>query len=496
MKKRMLLFLLALEIVLLACSGGDVAGGASGDAGVVAIKDRKIAGVTQKGPFLTGSSVTIQELDGQTLVQTGKSFKAFVKNNQGDFAIKDVSLVSQYALLEVEGYFRNEITGKNSDGIIQLNALTDLRKRNHVNVNLLTHLEAGRILNLVQKHGLSVEVAKKQAEQELFTSFGFMNENTVPEDMDIFSEKNGGAMLLAVSVLMLQDSSSEADFSERMSKVAFSFAENGMWSGTDRAEIADWAVYSEVANGSDLSVLQRVRKNLESWNESVPPFETYINLFWSNEYGLGPCSDANFHEVRPNINENSLFYLDEFVCNSNHRWSLIAYRENAGDLNVAGVYWAPRNVGCEKQQSLSGYYPGSDMALKREKMVKKQCIVYGGYFYAYEASSVCPDGYRLPTREEAQALIDAYGGSEMAAVGLQSVDGFAAVKGGRIARVAYGLDYTNNIAEEYKSVHDVGEFWTSTSESEPRYFLNIGSNGAFVDGGDYSRRSVRCVRNF
>ena len=55
MKKRMLFFLLALGIVLLACSGGDVVGGALD--GVVAIKNREIAGVTQKGPFLMGSSV-------------------------------------------------------------------------------------------------------------------------------------------------------------------------------------------------------------------------------------------------------------------------------------------------------------------------------------------------------------------------------------------------------------------------------------------------------
>ncbi len=492
MKKRMLFFLLALGIVLLACSGGDVVGGVLD--GVVAIKNRKIAGVTQKGPFLTGSSVTIQELDGRTLAQTGKSFKAFVKSNQGDFAIKGVSLVSQYAMLEVEGYFRNEIAGKSSDGKIRLNALTDLRKRNHVNVNLLTHLESGRILNLVQKHGLSVDAARKQAEQELFTSFGFMNENAVPEDMDIFSEKNGGAMLLAVSVLMLQDSSTEADFSERMSRAAFAFAENGTWSGTDRAEIADWAVYSEVANGSDLSVLQRVRKNLESWNESVPPFETYINLFWSNEYGLGVCSDENFHEVRPNINENSLFYLDEFVCNSNHRWSLIAYRENAGDINVAGVYWAPRNVGCEKQKSHIDYDPDfPDKVLRKKKMEKKQCITYGGYFYEYDALSVCPDGYRLPTAEEAQALIDAYGGSEKAAVGLRSVDGFAAVMSGYFVSRYYS-PYSN--PDEYVDVHKVGEFWISTSIMDDRYILKIDSNGASFAGVYGAARPVRCVRNF
>ena len=49
---------------------------------------------------------------------------------------------------------------------------------------------------------------------------------------------------------------------------------------------------------------------------------------------------------------------------------------------------------------------------------------------------------------------------------------------------------------DYNDVHDVGEFWTSTSESDLHYILNVGSNGAFVDGVHDSRRSVRCVRSF
>ena len=55
-----------VTVFMAGCSDVDVAGGASGDAGVVAIKDREIAGVTQKGPFLTGSAVTVQELNGET----------------------------------------------------------------------------------------------------------------------------------------------------------------------------------------------------------------------------------------------------------------------------------------------------------------------------------------------------------------------------------------------------------------------------------------------
>ena len=138
-----------------ACSDGDKTAGTSEEAeGIVAITNREIAGVSQKGPFLVGSSVAIQELDGHTFSQTGNSFRASVKSDQGDFVVKGVNLASQYALLEVSGYYRNEVTGQNSQGIIVLNAVTDLTDRNHVNVNLLTHLSAGRILVLVQNQGM------------------------------------------------------------------------------------------------------------------------------------------------------------------------------------------------------------------------------------------------------------------------------------------------------------------------------------------------------
>ncbi|MBR6454483.1 MAG: hypothetical protein IKS97_07930, partial [Fibrobacter sp.] len=73
--KKGLFKIAAVALLLTACAGDDVAGGASGDAGVVAVKDWEVAGVSQKGPFVTGSVVTVQELDGITLKQTGKSFK-------------------------------------------------------------------------------------------------------------------------------------------------------------------------------------------------------------------------------------------------------------------------------------------------------------------------------------------------------------------------------------------------------------------------------------
>ena len=58
-----------LSALLLAACGDDSenAGGTVEDGEVVAIVDKTISGVSQKGPFVNGSSVTVQELNGKTL---------------------------------------------------------------------------------------------------------------------------------------------------------------------------------------------------------------------------------------------------------------------------------------------------------------------------------------------------------------------------------------------------------------------------------------------
>ena len=105
MKKWILSALTLGSILVTACSDDkSVVGGTTDDAGITAVTDWEVAGVTQKGPFVTGSAVTVQELDGITLKQTGKSFKGSIKSDKGDFAIKDIDLKSQYAILEASGF--------------------------------------------------------------------------------------------------------------------------------------------------------------------------------------------------------------------------------------------------------------------------------------------------------------------------------------------------------------------------------------------------------
>ena len=163
-----------LGVLFWGCTGDNVAGGSSGDAGVVAVKDWEVAGVSQKGPFVTGSAVTVQELDGITLKQTGKSFKGSIKSDKGDLAIKDINLESQYAILEASGYYRDEVSGKKSSGTMTLRAFTDLSNRKTVNINLLTHLEYERVMYLVTEKKKSIAEAKEQAEKEILASLALM----------------------------------------------------------------------------------------------------------------------------------------------------------------------------------------------------------------------------------------------------------------------------------------------------------------------------------
>ena len=310
---------LALAIIAItACTEthvmDDVAGGSSDDAGIVAIKNKDVAGVSQKGPFVSGSAVTVQELDGATLKQTGKSFKGAIKSDRGDFVVNNVSLESQYAILEVTGYYRREIRDKYyyeniSSGMVTLRALTDLSDRNTVNINLLTHLEYDRVMYLVGT-GLSLHDAKNQAETEIFNAFGIHGKFANPEDLDIFREGEGNAALLAISMLMLRDLS-DAEFTEFLAKFAADIETDGKWDDEKtKIKIAIDAYYWD---------LFYIRAGIEEWNWGpVPNFEKYVRNYWSMVFGLDECG-AEEEGVVTNIKngavpENSFKPLTRLIC--------------------------------------------------------------------------------------------------------------------------------------------------------------------------------------
>ena len=300
------------------------------------IEDKSVSGVSQKGPFVTGSAVKLYELDNKTFAQTGKSFTGQIASNDGKFSVTSVTLASEYALLEVNGYFRNEVSGEKSKGSIKLNALTDLSDRDKVNINLLTHLEYKRALYLIGT-GIDMASAKKQAEAEVFNAFGIQGEFANSEDLDIFSKGEGNAALLAFSVLMLHDLS-ETDLTEFLNKFATDIEKDGKWDDeTTKAKIADWAQSKDLAGKLD-----SIRSNIEKWNlGTVPEFEKYVRNFWYTNYGLGSCDKAREGELMATKNELSSTYGTQirYLCRGNvwlEAWDIVkdTYGEKCTDKDV------------------------------------------------------------------------------------------------------------------------------------------------------------------
>ena len=298
------------------------------DSEKVAVSLDSLAGYSQKGPFLKGSTVYLYELsDGRTLKQTNGNFTSIITRDDGRYKFNARDLASQYAMIVVEGYYRNEVTGNPSNASIRLRALTDTRKRSSANVNLLTHLEFDRVYYLVTREGMTVKKAKKQAQQEILNAFlidttGF---NASAEDLDVFGKTDADAALLAISIL-LQGEGSETDLSVLLTEIASDIETDGLWNneGTDsiKARIADWAAGVDTTGQNG-----KFRTNVAGWqlSDTVPEFEKYVRIFWSNNWGLGVCGSdsARVGSVRHAANSRVYFakdYLDtsntkvRFIC--------------------------------------------------------------------------------------------------------------------------------------------------------------------------------------
>lgn len=263
---------------------------------VISVED--VSGFSQKGPFLLGSEVVAYELqNGRTLKQTGKQFHGKISDNKGSFNIRTIKVASQYAFLAAKGFYRNEVSGEVSGQQITLNALTDLRNRNIVNINVLTHLEYDRIIELVTKEQYTVREAKKKAEEEIFKIFHMdsLKIEGVSEDFSIGGSGTGDAALLAISVL-LQRELSEAEMQSLITSMSEAIAKEGsLKNDSFQMAMADWVSNVELTDG-----YKPIRENVKNWKLSVnevPDFETLLHHFWIDAYGMGECSKSRVGEV-------------------------------------------------------------------------------------------------------------------------------------------------------------------------------------------------------
>ena len=490
------------SIVATACSDDDsgFAGGSTEDAGIIA--DLNVAGVSQKGPFVNGSVVTVQGIDCKTLKFTDEVFEGKVKSDKGDFAIDGVSLKSTCALFEVTGKYRNEITGKKSSEELTLHALTNLKDRKNVNINVLTELEYERLMYLVTEKGKKFAEAKEQAEKEVLAAFDIAGSFEAFENLNIFEAGDENAALLAVSVMM-QAETDDAGLAKRVEKFADSFAESGKWKDSDtKKAISEWAVEA-TANGK----LDSIRKNVEAWNDGdkVAAFEKFIEAYADG--------DSVVLIVTPKSSSS-----ETSVSSSSRDTTYNAEKNTLTDTRDGKVYktvkigdqvWMAENLNFETDSSFcysdSAYFCAMHGRLYKWAAAVGKSESECGYgntcsLPSGDVQGVCPSGWHLPSKAEFKSLIATVGEDSTAGKVLKSASGWTA--GG------YGTDDfgfaalpagTRGHGGGYGGAYFLGFFWSSTE---------IGDNSAFnmyltfdgdsvhqsVDIKDFAF-SVRCVKD-
>ena len=314
------------------------------DSEKIAISLDQVSGVTQKGPFLSGSKVLVREMeDGRTLTQTGHSFNGKILNDNGEFRINARMLVSQYVMLEATGYYRNEVTGKNSNSEITLFAISDVNDRCVVNVNLLTHLEYERVVYLVTQKKMKVRAAKRQAQREVFNilhidATGFSNS----EDLSVAGSSDEDAALLAFSIV-LQGDRTESELSDLLTKIAADMEKDSVLNDSaTRISLARWAASTDSSNR-----IATIRENVKNWGLSsmVPDFEKYVYNFWMTELQLDTCSESSVGDVVASAKDVA---SRRFICKEDGLWHI------ASDIEKDTYGWKDTTDGALKAGNFSG----------------------------------------------------------------------------------------------------------------------------------------------
>ncbi|MBO7264440.1 MAG: leucine-rich repeat protein [Alistipes sp.] len=270
MKKLLSILLLVLLGIVVSCSTDDGIDGPNGGG-------YTIIGSVQKGPFVLGSTINIQSLNGK-LNPTGQSYTTSTNDDAGHFDLGS-NLSNKYAEIIATGYYFDEVVGDLSQGTLTLRSITDLEDGETTNVNLLTTLIYNRTQNLVKNSGKSVADATTQAERELFVAMG-IESSDIPDircsKMDISQAGDHNALLLTISVA-LQYNRSTAALSELVAKLATDLADDG--------HIASDKIRSLYIRKSVDNLASQVRSNLiYRYNQlgaqnNVPHFDKYLGYF-------------------------------------------------------------------------------------------------------------------------------------------------------------------------------------------------------------------------
>ena len=342
----------------------------------------RISGVAQKGPFQAGTSIKIVELDSaKRLAETKTTHEACIVSADGTFEFDAVDLVSPYVKVEASGFYRDELTGRQSSSLLKLNAVVDLSKRDSFNVNMLTHMAAPRVLKLVQDAGNNQPIGSQsgRALSDVLSSFGITlggsgggygwprggtttsSGQKAAEDLSIFDNDDYGAALLAISVMM-QSYGSANEMLYFANRVAEDIQGDGNWGdNSTKAKLADKLLKLDSEGG-----LEKIRRNMESWKlGEVPNFEKYVRDFWTRVHNFETCGTMTAGQVKHVGNSQSEYFVSyyeqpdgpriRFICDASTKSWRVATDLEKDTYGLKGDYDGQIKNGIINQNKLYVY---------------------------------------------------------------------------------------------------------------------------------------------
>ncbi|WP_161829949.1 kelch repeat-containing protein [Steroidobacter agaridevorans] len=334
--RRMLAALVAASSLLVGACGGGGGGGGSPNPSPQSpsppnpsppqpapITYTASGGVAEKGPLITGSTVTIQELD-SSLSPTGKQYSYQVTSDLGAFSPTS-AFTSQYLGINATGYYFDEVQGVVSSGPVTLNGYSELSIDTTVNVNILTTLAYQRIKKLIVDNQMTFAAARSQAEHEVLTAFGIPAGSYEPfGTLDLRGSSDGDRILAAISSVFVNGNQA-GELSALISNFQTDLGANGRL--TDLTTIAALATA-----GRDLNTAAVAANLNQRYAQLGVDFQPSDIAAWVDQDGDGIVGNFEYHIA--DAGPSSIFSIPAEVVD---QIAGLSVSSTAGEFTINGT---------------------------------------------------------------------------------------------------------------------------------------------------------------
>ena len=308
-----------------------------------------VRGLAFKGPFRSGSEVTLQTLN-TSLQPTADPISSTIDSNSGAFALpvtRNTLEAAAVLKLEATGRFFHEVLGSDVRSEFNLSALTD--RRRDLNLNLLTTIEQPLVQRLVAD-GVAFEVAKAQAVVQSFALMGATTQTTDAAAIDLLSDD--AAVLLALTATVLTQPDGQPRLDPELSTLL-----DGLAQGLRNGAFGD-ALLTELLSSANAVNDPLIRSNLVAYfqsqnlDQTVPDFSGALLAFkQSLGYAVTVTAANNSRLTAPQTRWVRSGQSASFVAQPEAGYDRIAPTGDcpAGGFNDTTSTWVtgPINADCE-----------------------------------------------------------------------------------------------------------------------------------------------------